>query len=52
MIFDFLYDLYCGVIVYICVVNGIVKVGDKVCMMVMGKEFEVIEVGVFILKIM
>ncbi|BCD07225.1 TPA: elongation factor 4 [Bacillus cereus] len=47
MIFDSLYDPYRGVIAYIRVVNGTVKVGDKVRMMATGKEFEVTEVGVF-----
>lgn len=47
MIFDSLYDPYRGVIAYIRVVNGTVKVGDKVRMMETGKEFEVTEVGVF-----
>ncbi|KGZ69889.1 elongation factor 4 [Bacillus anthracis] len=47
MIFDSLYDPYRGVIAYIRVVNGTVKVGDKVRMMTTGKEFEVTEVGVF-----
>ncbi|PDZ95098.1 elongation factor 4 [Bacillus cereus] len=47
MIFDSLYDPYRGVIAYIRVVNGKVKVGDKVRMMATGKEFEVTEVGVF-----
>ncbi|MEK5203838.1 elongation factor 4 [Bacillus sp. FSL R10-2789] len=47
MIFDSLYDPYRGVIAYIRVVNGTVKVGDKVRMMATGKEFEVTEIGVF-----
>ncbi|ASI85427.1 MULTISPECIES: elongation factor 4 [Bacillus cereus group] len=47
MIFDSLYDPYRGVIAYIRVVNGTVRVGDKVRMMATGKEFEVTEVGVF-----
>ncbi len=47
LIFDSLYDAYRGVIAYIRVVNGTVKVGDKVRMMATGKEFEVTEVGVF-----
>ncbi|MEW9136456.1 elongation factor 4 [Bacillus wiedmannii] len=47
MIFDSVYDPYRGVIAYIRVVNGTVKVGDKVRMMATGKEFEVTEVGVF-----
>ena len=47
LIFDSLYDAYRGVVAYIRVVEGTVKVGDKIKMMATGKEFEVIEVGVF-----
>jgi GTP-binding protein LepA len=47
LIFDSLYDAYRGVVAYIRVVEGTVKVGDKVKMMATGKEFEVNEVGVF-----
>ncbi|MEN8701053.1 translation elongation factor 4 [Bacillus infantis] len=47
LIFDSLYDAYRGVVAYIRVVEGTVKVGDKVKMMATGKEFEVTEVGVF-----
>lgn len=47
LIFDSLYDAYRGVVAYIRVVEGSVKVGDKVRMMATGKEFEVNEVGVF-----
>jgi GTP-binding protein LepA len=47
LIFDSLYDAYRGVIAYIRVVDGTVKVGDKIKMMATGKEFEVTEVGVF-----
>ena len=47
LIFDSVYDAYRGVIAYIRVVNGTVKVGDKISMMATGKEFEVTEVGVF-----
>jgi GTP-binding protein LepA len=47
LIFDSLYDAYRGVVAYIRVVEGSVKVGDKVKMMATGKEFEVIELGVF-----
>lgn len=47
LIFDSLYDAYRGVVAYIRVVEGRVKVGDKVRMMATGKEFEVTEVGVF-----
>ncbi|MDG5786529.1 translation elongation factor 4 [Evansella sp. AB-P1] len=47
MIFDSLYDPYRGVIVYIRIVEGTVKPGEKVRMMATGKEFEVQELGVF-----
>ncbi|UQD52809.1 elongation factor 4 [Bacillus methanolicus] len=47
LIFDSLYDAYRGVITYIRVFDGTVKVGDKIKMMATGKEFEVTEVGVF-----
>jgi GTP-binding protein LepA len=47
LIFDSLYDPYRGVVAYIRVVDGKVKVGDKIRMMATGKEFEVNEVGVF-----
>lgn len=47
LIFDSLYDPYRGVVAYIRVVEGSVKVGEKIRMMATGKEFEVLEVGVF-----
>lgn len=47
LIFDSLYDAYRGVVTYIRVVDGTVKPGDKIKMMATGKEFEVIEVGVY-----
>ncbi|WP_275950904.1 translation elongation factor 4 [Cytobacillus citreus] len=47
LIFDSLFDAYRGVIAYIRVVDGTVKAGDKIRMMATGKEFEVVEVGVF-----
>lgn len=47
LIFDSLYDAYRGVVAYIRIVNGTVKVGDKIRMMATGAEFEVTEVGVF-----
>ncbi|PLS01208.1 translation elongation factor 4 [Neobacillus cucumis] len=47
LIFDSLYDAYRGVVAYIRVVEGTVKVGDKIKMMATGAEFEVNEVGVF-----
>lgn len=47
LIFDSLYDSYRGVVAYIRVVDGTVKPGQKIKMMSTGKEFEVVEVGVF-----
>ena len=47
LIFDSFYDNYRGVIAYIRIKEGKVKVGDKIRMMANGKEFEVTEVGVF-----
>ncbi|WP_071395825.1 translation elongation factor 4 [Bacillus tuaregi] len=47
LIFDSLYDAYRGVVVYIRIVDGTVKVGDKIKMMATNKEFEVTEIGVY-----
>ncbi|HLR61114.1 MAG TPA: translation elongation factor 4 [Lentibacillus sp.] len=47
LIFDSVYDPYRGVITYICIKEGSVKVGDKIKLMANGKEFEVTEIGVF-----
>lgn len=47
LIFDSLYDPYRGVIAYIRITEGSVKVGEKIRMMATGKEFEVTELGVF-----
>ncbi|GEN56078.1 elongation factor 4 [Halolactibacillus alkaliphilus] len=47
MIFDSLYDPYRGVVAYVRIKEGTVKVGDKIKMMATGKEFEVNELGVF-----
>lgn len=46
LIFDSLYDPYKGVIAYISIKEGTLKVGDKIKMMSTGKEFEVVELGV------
>ncbi|HOM02465.1 MAG TPA: translation elongation factor 4 [Acetivibrio sp.] len=45
LIFDSYYDSYKGVIVYIRVKEGSLKLGDKVRMMYTNKEFTVTEVG-------
>ncbi len=45
LIFDSYYDSYRGVVVYVRVVNGSVKVGTKIKMMNTKAEFDVVEVG-------
>lgn len=47
LIFDSLFDPYRGVICYIRIVEGTVKPGDRIRMMSSGKEFDVVETGVF-----
>ena len=47
LIFDSVYDSYRGVVLNIRVINGVVKPGDKIRLMSNGKEFDVVEVGVF-----
>lgn len=47
LIFDSVYDQYRGVIVLMRVFDGTVRKGSKVRMMATGKEFDVIEVGIF-----
>ncbi len=45
LIFDAAYDSYKGVIVYIRVMEGTIKAGDDIKMMVTGATFHVVEVG-------
>ncbi|MCQ6558365.1 translation elongation factor 4 [Paenibacillus mendelii] len=47
LIFDSHYDAYKGVIVYVRVVDGSIKAGDKIHFMATAAEAEVIEVGAF-----
>jgi len=47
LIFDSYYDSYRGAIAYVRVMEGSLKVGDKIRMMSSGKEFEVNDVGFF-----
>ena len=45
LLFDAVYDPYKGVIVYLRVFDGTMKVGDTVRLMQTGAEFSVVEVG-------
>lgn len=47
LIFDSFYDNYRGAISMVRIMDGTVKVGDKIKMMSSGKTFEVVEVGYF-----
>ncbi|MCT0016326.1 elongation factor 4 [Lactococcus lactis subsp. lactis] len=50
LIFDSVYDAYRGVILQIRVIDGSLKVGDRIQLMSNGKEFDVTEVGIFMPK--
>ena len=45
LIFDSYYDSYKGVIVYIRVMDGVLKKGSRIKLMATGAEFDVVEVG-------
>ena len=47
LIFDSWFDSYLGIVVMIRVVDGRVRVGDKIRFMATAKEFEVVQLGVF-----
>jgi GTP-binding protein LepA len=50
LIFDSQFDQFLGVVVYVRVVEGVVKAGDTIQFVSTGKRFEVGEVGVFRLR--
>ena len=45
LIFDSVYNSYLGVVVYVRVVDGTVRSGDKIRLMSTGATFDVVEVG-------
>ena len=45
LIFDSHYDPYLGVVVYIRVIDGEIKPGERIRLMAEGTEFDVVEVG-------
>ena len=47
LMFDSVYDQYRGVIVLMRVFDGSIRKGSRVKMMATGKEFDVVEVGIF-----
>jgi len=47
LIFDSWFDSFLGIVIMIRIVDGIVKVGDKVRFISTGKEYEVVKLGVF-----
>ena len=47
LIFDSKFDDYAGVVVYVRVVDGLLKVGQKIRLMAGGTEHEVISLGRF-----
>lgn len=46
LVFDSYYDAYRGVVVFICVKDGELKLGDHITFMAADKEYEVVELGV------
>ncbi len=46
LVFDSMYDAYRGVIAFVCVKEGRIRVGDKIRFMATGAEYEVLEVGI------
>jgi len=47
LIFDSMFDIYRGVMIFVRVINGTIKKGTKMKFMVTNKVFEVEEIGVF-----
>ena len=46
LVFDSLYDAYRGVVAFVRVKEGNIRVGDKIRFMATGAEYEVLEVGI------
>ena len=46
LVFDSYYDSYRGVVVFVCIKNGSIKIGDKIRFMQTGSTYEVTELGV------
>ena len=50
LVFDSHFDTYKGVVVYVRIMDGTIRRGDRIKFMSTGKEFQVEEVGIFKLK--
>ncbi len=48
LVFDSRFDPYRGIMVYIRVFDGSIRKGDQIRFMAIDKEFEILEVGIFI----
>ncbi|MCL2846814.1 MAG: translation elongation factor 4 [Firmicutes bacterium] len=47
LVFDCFYDNYKGSICFVRIVDGTVRAGDRIRFMATGKEFDVVDVGIF-----
>ncbi len=47
LVFDSWFDSYLGIVIMIRIIDGKVRVGDKIRFMATTKEFEVVQLGVF-----
>ena len=47
LIFDSYYDNYKGAVSYVRIIDGTVKPGDNILFMATGKEYQVVETGIF-----
>ena len=45
LLFDSYYDSYLGVVVYVKIIDGSMKIGDKIKMMSAGQIYEVVDIG-------
>ena len=45
LLFDSYYDSYLGVVVYVKIIDGSLKIGDKIKMMSAGQVYDVVDVG-------
>ncbi len=51
LVFDSYYDKYRGVVLYVRVVDGVVRLGDRIRLMASGMEYEVDELGYLRLRL-